>query len=346
MIGGCLVLAVVMGAGTVPIPDSVSRFPDPSYWPGMGAQQVRMMLAAVQADAGLEMRSAGPGPHQLMARWRAGSLNAAERVAVLLGGPAFHDPVLLPAYAEALRSPTLRERQAAAVGLAWLLGEPSPDPRAVAAQPDTVENLAVVAERVARACRRRTLLGVWADSYLAASGLPHRPGMTLGRRPEECLRAIAAIAQPDDLDELVALWPLIAERHQQYALVPTFAIVTLRRFEPAPPPGSRVTQGGWLTEAGAQAVDGFVRRLCNTPDGEALVRAAVARLAGVPESGLDTPAPWLAVLRLRLPSMWAVPLERLTAFGAPAVHFDRSNPAAKRNEAAVRRVRSLFALTN
>ena len=67
MIASSLVLAVVVGAGTVPIPDSVSRFPDPSYWPGIGVQQVGMMLRAVRADAGLAMRSEGPGPGQVIA---------------------------------------------------------------------------------------------------------------------------------------------------------------------------------------------------------------------------------------------------------------------------------------
>ena len=187
---------------------------------------------------------------------------------------------------------------------------------------------------------------MWVDSYLAAAGLPHRPGMTLRRRPEVCLRAIAAIAEPEDLDELMALWPLIRSRQEQYRLVDTFEIVTVRRFEPAPPPGSRVREGGWLTEAGAQAVDYFVRSACATLEGDGLARRHVAKLAGVSDAALDGPGPWLKILRLPVATLWAVPLERLTAFGAPAVSFDRTNPGGSHNAGAAQHVRRMFGVTN
>ena len=345
MIAGALLLAAVTGSGVIPVPASVSRFPDPSFWPGRGTQQVATMLAAVRTEAGGQMRTSGPGPHQLMARWRAGSLDADERVAVLLGGATFHNPVLLPAYVEGLRSAALRERQAAAVGLAWLMGENPPDPRLIARDPDASRKLASFAKFLAASCRKHSLVAIWMNSYLASVGLPRSYRLVLVRRPEACLAAIASIAEPSDLDELVALWPLLRTREQRYAVLRIFEMVTLIPFVPPPPAGSRETSSSWLLEAGARRVDGFVGRSCTSRDGEALFRRVAARAAGVSASDLDDAGPWLAVLRHRPPSFWAVPLERLTAFGAPAVDFDRTNPDASSNIGAADMVREYFPVT-
>lgn len=49
-----------------------------------------------------------PGPTELMRLWREGELTEEQRVALLLGGAAHHDPMMLPAYREALVSESLK----------------------------------------------------------------------------------------------------------------------------------------------------------------------------------------------------------------------------------------------
>lgn len=337
-----LVLAATTGVGGVPVPDAVRRFPDSTYWPGVGLQQVGNMLAEVASSTGTSMMSVGPGPSQLMARWQAGQLSVDQRVAVLLGGAAFHDPVLLPAYAAASRSTASRERQAAAVGLAFLLGDAPPAPLAI---PDTTENwegFGRFAEALAEAARTRSLVGIWRDSYAAAIGAPHVPGLVLRRSTDACLRAIRAIAQPGDLNELLALWPLVRGLPEQAHLLRSIEMVTVQRFVEVPR-GERAASGDWLLKAGVERMRSWVDGVCRTLDGEGVF------LNGVASAGGGDPAvearPYLKVLAIRYPYVWPVAAERLTAFGGPALWLDREGVGNPANKAQIDQFWTIFPLS-
>jgi hypothetical protein len=340
--GGVLLLAVVLGAGPVPVPDAIVRFPDSSYYSESGPLRDANMLAAV-ASQGARLREVGPGPQQLAARWEAGRLNAAERVAVLLAGAGYHDPALLPVYAEALRSPVVRERQAAAVGLHWLLGLPPPAPSVMVESSHGWDELAGLASRLAEACRTKTLLSIWVDSYLAAIGEPLQGSLTLKMPPEVCLAAIRELAEPEDLGELLALWPLLASDQDRFGLLRTIEMVTLQRLVDAPL-GPRAPSGESYLKAGVSMVDGWVAGLCHSIDGEGYMRATLRRF-GLLDNGKPSPRTWLRILMFKYPSIWPIAIERLSDLGAPVVVVDRQRLSAPVDSAKMLRLKDYFPIS-
>jgi hypothetical protein len=340
---GAIALAVVLGAGTVPIPESVQRFPDPAYWPGSGVQQVGNMLEAIADQAGALMRTSGPGPQQLLARWKTGRLNAAERVSVLLAGGTFHNPVLLPIYPEAMRSTVLRERRAAAVGLAWLIGERPPDPTAIQDTPQVWSEMAAAADAVTRTAQRYSLVQMWVRSLLVAKGEPRPGGLVLRRTAQQCLAAIREIAEPDDVNDLIALWPLL-DRQEQLSLLKTLEIITVQRFsEVAVNP--RAPTGPWLDDIAIARVDDWVRGACRTMNGASFALRAIRSTCRSDEARSEEPTVLLCPLAIDFPSMWPVPAELLTAFGAPAVNLDRRRLDDPANEDRVGQVRRAFEIS-
>lgn len=325
MLASLVAVVAVATAPSLPAPQSLARFPDASFWPGIGAQQVANMLAEIQRDSEQEMRSRGPGPQQLAARWASGGLLEIDQLALLLSGASYHHPSLLPAYAQALRSPSLRVRQAAAVGMAWLLGETAPAPGSI---PDTVETwqrIGGFADALVEASRARSLVGIWIDSYLHARGLPRRPGLVLKREPSHCLQAIAQIAGPADLPELLALWPLLDLPGDRYAVLRVLEMVMVARLV-ASPGGERAGWGAWVYESGAEIVDAFVAQRCRAVDGWEVARRSAIALARLDDGcGGCTPGPWLRLLEMSYPPVWAVALEVLPAFGAPFIRFERGD---------------------
>ena len=63
------------------------------------------------------VKASWPGPTELMRLWSDRDLSEEQRVALLLGGAVYHDPVMLPAYRAAIESKSQRLRQAATYGL-------------------------------------------------------------------------------------------------------------------------------------------------------------------------------------------------------------------------------------
>ncbi len=337
-----LAVAAALGTGSIPVWDAVQRFPDSSFWPGVGRQRTANMLATIRSEVGRQLRTAGPGPQQLAARFLQGQLSSDEKVTVLLAGADFHHPALLPLYAAALRSSVLRERMAALIGLHWFLGEPAGDATALAADSPAWEGAAKLADRLVAAMRERTLVELWADSYLAAADLAQAGDLVLPRTPRHCLEAIREIATPADLDTLVALWPLLAEQTDRYHLMATIEMVSLQKFVEI----FKSPRGGWGSmyyDASARRVDDWVGSRCGPVDGEALVRWKVREAAG--EGELGELGGWLALLRAGYPPVWPTVADGLLAFGAPAVSFNRQRPDDPENENAVRELREYFPLT-
>ena len=339
MIAAVLVMAAVGGA--IPVTTSMERFPDARWWTGAGDMQVSNMLNDIARDGAGHFRTWAPGPQQLAARYLANGLDEQQRVAVLLGGAFFRDPALLPAYAAAARSEVLRERQAAAVGLAWLLGERPPPPGALVDRPGTWRRLGNAVEALVAATRTRTLVAIWADSYLEAVKQPRRPGLVLLREPMACLQAIRQLAQPEDVNEIIALWPQVADRDGRVMLMGVLEMITLQQFEPRPQ-GPRAPSGQFLVNSGLQQAESWVHWLCRSIDGRVLVRINVTNNIFDDGAGATTVVPWLRLLMTDLSFAWHVAAEAAVEFGAPAVSLTRSGMQTEANRQALGAVLEYF----
>lgn len=323
-------------AGVIPVPDSVKRFPDSSYWPGVGAQRDGNMLAAIRQEAAEELLTRGPGPSQIMARFAQGKLNFDERVSVLLAACHYHDPQLLPMYHWAFEKGNVKDKLAALVGFYQLVGLLPPAPSSVPATGPHWAQLASRTRELMTATRERPLVAVWVDSYAAASGFPVSGRFVFNAKPEECLEAIARLAQPEDLPYLTALWPLTSRFEHRSRLVRVFEAVTLSRVVPVVQ-GERTPTGPWIMETAVNSVDAFVANLCRTPDGwELFLRNAASLAAGDLKEGL------LKVLRQGYAPAWPLAAAQLQGYGAPAAMFNRTWPDHPENKAARDRVLEVF----
>ncbi len=355
-----LLPALALQAALLPAPPSVERFPDPSFWPGSGAQQVGNMMAAVLSEAVEPMLQSGPGPQQLLRRWRTEKATWTEdqRVMVLLSGWAFHDTDLVPIYEDALERGSVREKRAAVWGLFKLIGDLPPDITKLRDDLSVWRSVHGLAHAVRWGTSRRSLVGLWVDSYLDLVGQPRRPGVVLKpRRPERCLVAIREVATPADLDEVVALWPQLATQDHRRMMVQTIEAVTGQPFLRRPR-GERAPSGGWLYDSAAHTVDGWAGSMCSTVDGIDYLRTRMAAAGhqavrrgrrrtdagGADDAGIPALpwVPWLNLLRNDVPPTWRIAVDALTAFGAPAVVLDMASPESPANEEAVRKVRAYF----
>ncbi len=335
-------LLAALPVGAIPVWDCIARFPNASYWPGVGQQKTSNMLKEIRRDVGGQMRGAGPGPQQLAARWAAGQLDSNEKVAVLLGGADYHHPALLPVYAEALRSASGREKAAALIGFHWLLGEAAPDATALPADAPLFRQAAWLVEALVAVTRERTLVAMWIDSYLAATGQPRWGEFVLRREAGQCLAAIREIAEPADLESLVALWPLLASQGDRYTVMGIIEMISLQKFVEI----AKSPRGGWgevFYEASARRVDEWVGSRCRRVDGQSLVVGKVRDLAAAWEG--DPLAGWLSVLQANYPRVWPTVADALPAFGAPAISLNRQRPDDPANQEAVRRLREHFPVT-
>jgi hypothetical protein len=341
-----LLLAVVVGAGRIPVPESVSRFPDPVSFAGIGPGQEATMVTQVLADAGGALRSSGPGPQQLVARWQAGQLNAAEKVVALLGGAAFHDVTMLRIYGEAMTSPDARVRMAAAVGYFAAIGDLPPAPSSVRDTPEEWGRFSSMLTRLAWAARSRSLVQVWADSFAAAKGAKSPSERFVFRRPgQQCLRAIREIAQPEDLPEVLALWPLLDREEERGHVMRTIELITLQRLvnrslDPHKP------RSQWEVRAALAAIDGWVAGLCRPLDGGAQLRLAFEANHLVGRGEPINPAAWFFFLNSGYASSLPLAIEHLADISGAWVEIDRQyleNPA---NKQASKPVLELFPISS
>lgn len=340
---GVLLLAAVVQAGQIPVWDAVKRFPDASYWPGGPEQRTANMLQEIRRDVGGQMRWAGPGPQQLAARWATGKLSGDEKVAVLLTGADFHHPCLLPVYAAALETGEQRVRQAALIGLHWLLGEAAPDATRIPPDAPVWAEATRFARIVASAAQRRTLVQIWADSYVATTGQRREGRLVFDRSGDQCLAAIREIATPADLNTLVALWPLLVSQNHRYSLMLTIEMVSLQKFVEI----AKSPRGGWAPEvfydASARRLDDWVASRCGWVDGVSMVEQKAAEVGAA--SGTGPLGGWLAITRAGYPPVWPTVADALLGYGAPAVWLNRQQPSDPGNEEAMRRLREHFPVT-
>lgn len=326
---------LLAGVGVIPVSEAVKRFPDSSFYPGSGVQRDANLLQAIVTEAGEGLLTRGPGPGQIMDRFRRGELVTEERVAVLLSACHFHDPKLLPLYRWAFQQGNLREKLAALVGFFQLVGLDPPAPSQVPKEGFHWQELASRLEALIQETRTTPLVRLWVRSYLVASGVSRAEGFVFRTRPEDCLRAISRIAQPEDLADVITLWPLISEQHRAW-VVRVLENLLLYRWVP-PPPNPEGPTGPWIMETAVSSVDAWVGRLCGTPDGWQTFWERTKQLGnGDVQEGL------LLALRQPYPYVWPQAAWHLQLFGAPAVVLDPSRPLHPANEEKVRKLRELL----
>jgi hypothetical protein len=277
-----------------------------------------------------------PGPDELLRMWREENLSDNQRIALLLGGAAFHDPILLPAHREALESPSQRIRQAGAYGFHDLMADRTPDVTGeiddqVAAR--LIEELDAVSETL----RRHSLISLWLQSALASEGstFPGWRGMVLGRSSRDCLRAAEKLAGVEDLDVLVRAFELSQSQQNRIGLAMLIEAVSLSRFIEMPT-SSRQAWGAKTFTDGLAALDAALPSWygadCSV-DGEAIL---LRNLRPLGVHILDPLSPegcelWRAVLSRGLPRWWMLAAKRLYACGGPWYELSALDPDSERN---------------
>ncbi len=280
-----------------------------------------------RAKASLQRRAmeSWPGPAQLVDAWQAGTLERQERMAVLLGASAFHDPVLLPLYRDAVESDDERLRMAATYGYRDLLGDAVPR---VAGGVDAAAGRALIGEMeaVAATLRERPLVELWLQAALANEGasMPGWRGVVLQRPVGVCLRALERIVVVDDLGLLATAYRGSAATDLRFGLVQLLESVTLQRFFVKPKDPSR----GWgmkhVNEA-FEFADVFLAQWIDarcTVDPRQLLKSSIAAM-GLPGVDPDSPAAYFVWQQILVsgPATW-----RMTAARRLYEHGGRWQP--------------------
>jgi hypothetical protein len=92
-------------------------------------------------------------------------------------------------------------------------------------------------------------------------------------------------------------------------------------------------------------VDAWVNGLCTSQQGDVVsVSPPEALETGAIALG-SAAGPWIRIVNLDYPAFWPLAVEKLSAFGAPAVHLNRSNLDDPRNREQIRRVRKYFPIS-
>jgi hypothetical protein len=318
MLSTTLLLVSMMGTSAVSS-EAVRWFPGDYY-------QTRVRVGFQR-----EVMESWPGPTRLLQMWNDGRLDEPDRVSLLLGAAAFHDPALLPAYREAVVSPSQRIRQAAVYGYRDLLADNLPDVRGGVSDDDAAL-LAEEIDWVARTLSRRTLIELWLQSLLAHEelGLPGWDGVTFKRQPGVCLRAVEQLVAVEDLDLLLATYDMTGDFSTRINLLKLVEAVTLSRFIVIPEEGKK----GWGRQVFTTAMDalaGARRRWSRdgcTVDGEAVLNENLRSMgvSGVDPLTADGCGVWLGVLDRGFPRWWMLASRRLYACGGPWVEISALAP--------------------
>jgi len=302
----------------------------------------------VKAGFQAEVMNSWPGPSQLLQLWDTGRLDAEDQVSLLLGGAAFHDPILLPAYRDAVTSTSQRVRQAAVYGYRDLIGDSTPDVNMGISDADAAL-LGEEMEWVARTLEFRTLLEMWLQSLLAVekAEIPGWSGVTLRRQSDVCVRAIERLADTDDLNLLLEAYDLAEDFGTRVNLLKIVEAVTLSRFI-IMPEGSE--KKGWGRQVFVTAMGGLEsarRRWISDScvvEGEAVL---VRNLEVMGVTGLDPFAEegcqvWVNVLERGFPRWWMLAARRLYACGGPWVELSALSPDGPRDRERRKRLLDWF----
>lgn len=283
-----------------------------------------------------EVMESWPGPSQLMALWREGGLDEPAQVSLLLGGAVFHDPVLLPAYREAVTSELPRVRQAAVYGYRDLLADNLPDVRGGVNDGDAAQ-LGEEMEWVMRTIARRSMLELWLQALLAHDGLalPGWRGVTLERQPTVSLRAVEQLVFVEDLNLLLEAYDISQDYSTRVNLLKLVEAISLSRFI-VMPEGAKEGWGRQVFETAMAGLEGARRQWSAggcTVDGDAVLSRNL-RAMGV--TGIDTRSEegcqvWVNVLDRGFPRWWMLASRRLYACGGPWAEMSALSPDGPRD---------------
>lgn len=283
-----------------------------------------------------EVMESWPGPSQLLRLWNGETLDESERVSLLLGGAAFHDPVLLPAYREAVVWSSPRVRQAAVYGYRDLLGDGLPDVGGGVSD----EAAALLAEEmdwIMRTLSRRSLVELWLQALLAREdlGLPGWRGVTLERDSAVSFHALERVICVEDLDLLLVAYDISQDFATRVNLLKLVEAITLGRFIIMP----EGAKEGWGRQVFVTAMGGLegARRQWSAAscvvDGDAVLEM---NLKAMGVTGTDTRSEegcqvWVNVLERGFPRWWLLASRRLYECGGPWLEMSALSPDSPRD---------------
>lgn len=325
MAATALVLAAAVG-GFVPPAAAVEHFPGDYF-----NSRVREPLQR-------QVMTSWPGPTELVRLWRETELSERQRVALLIGGAVFHDPVMMPLYRDALMAESQILRQAAIYGYRDFLAHGLVN---VGITIDARIQEAYQQEMrfMDRTLRRHTLLEVWLQSALVHEGraLPGYAGLTLSASSNDCLRAVEKLIDVHDLNLLVTAYELSKNDATKTGLLQLIETITLNRFILVPA-GEKKGWGAHVYRDAHRGLKAQIRvwqRNGCMLDEEAVLRRSLRREGAVVTNplGRDAWRVWLAILRNGPPQWWPLAARRLYACGGPWYELSTLRPDTKENRA-------------
>jgi len=325
-------LALTAGLAFPSVPAEVRYFPGEYY--------------ATRGRQGVERTALDrwPGPTGLLKLWRGGNLSSEERVALLLGGGAFHDPQLLPAYREAVVSPDDRIRAAAAFGLHVLLADAVPTGSTV--DEEASRRLERTVTDLQEALRRRSLTDLWIESLLRTEGTTFRsdPVLVFERPLRICLAALDTLLEPEDLPLVLEAYRRARTTQVKVGLVRLLEGLTATQMI-VRPHGPRVGWGPEIYRNALARADRLAGRECDPDPARFLTR----RLVGLGVRGVDPFSPdaggvWLKVLEAAPPLWWPLATRLLYRNGGPPLLVPLSERETKQAKALHERVLRFYAV--
>jgi hypothetical protein len=303
-----LVLALVL-AWQHPIPKAVDAFPS-TYFTQTHAWRVSKQALTVW-----------PGPTGLVKEWQSGDLNQRQRVALLLGGAAFHNRQLLPVYMEAIRDPSQRIRKAAAYGFRTLIGD-LPPPVSSPITDEQAEALHGEMAAVYATLCRHTLVTMWLASALHSEGKiwPGWSGVLLHRRPIYCFQAIEKVVEAEDLDDLLVAFAMFESDQHRTSMAQLIEGLSLNKFFKKPQIGR-----GWGPSLYTEAVSN-VAAWADQSCGQSWEQRLATSIEAIGIHGVDPLHPdacdmWQQILLRGEPSWWLLASRQLYLCGAPATEI-------------------------
>lgn len=278
-----------------------------------------------------------PGPTELVRLWNEGNLSEEERVILLVGGAAFHDPQLLAVYRQAVISDSQRIRQAAIYGYRDLLADGLPNVN-VEIDDRSASLLGEEMRWVERTLRKSSMVEMWLQAVLSTEDkeFPGWRGIRLQRSVSNCYRAIERLVEIEDLDFLVNCYRLTDNRSTRINLIKLIEAVTLSRFIIMPSGGKQ----GWGAHVFDDAMGSLEHSLRQWSKGRCAVDGETAlrhnlKIMGVPE--IDPLARencrlWVNVLEKGLPQWWMMASRKLYACGGPWYGLTAFSPENQRNK--------------
>jgi len=267
-----------------------------------------------------------PGPSGLRQLWLEGQLKLGQRVALLLGGAAFHEPKMIWLYIEALSSKSQRLRQAAAYGYRDLIADQLPN---VSPGVDDVsaELLAGEMRAMRQTLRNHSMVEMWLQAVLITEEKSFQDfrGIVLRRSPMVCFRAVERVMGPEDLETLVRAYRMSEDTRHRISLLQLIEALTLNQFI-VRPLGDRKGWGERIYNKGLRALDEWITAWLDlrcTLDYGQVVSGSLAKMGATGVRPLHPEAchVWGLVLKQGDPRWWAVAARQMYACGGPWVEM-------------------------